>query len=115
MSITNLDKILVKTADEIIRKWYFLFNNSESLGDIVEVSLLVSLKEELQVHRTYESLVTVNIKSKKGVGLSIVDLDIGLVESEDLLHLVIEFRLVTCQDGELVLKVERFIVVKVEN
>ena len=114
MFITNHGEIFVKTFDEIIRDWYSQ-RNSESLGDIVEVSLLVSLKEELQVHRTYESRVTFKVKIKKGVGLSIIDVDNLRVKSQDLLHLKIEFWLVTCQDGELVLKAERFVIVEIKN
>lgn len=89
--------------------------NSESLSNIVEVSLLVSLKEKLQVHRTYESLVTFDIEVKKGDSLSIINLIIICVESKNLLHLIIEFWLETRQDRELVFKTESFVVVEVEN
>jgi len=80
LSITNHDEIFVKAFDEIIWKWSSP-QYGESLSDIVEVSLLVSLEEELQVHGTYKSLVTFNIKIEKGIGLSIINLNNFWVES----------------------------------
>ena len=89
--------------------------NSESFGDIVEVSLLVSLEEELQVDWTNESLIAGEVKIEEGIGLSVIDLDNIRVKFHDLLHNIIKLGLITWQDGELVLKAERLVIVNVED
>lgn len=89
--------------------------NCESFGDIVEVSLLVSLEEELQVDWTNESLIAGKVKIEEGIGLSVVNLDNIRVKFHDLLHNIIKLGLIAWQDGELVLKAERLVIVNVED